>query len=224
MTKSLTLLCLILTLLLSFRHARSDEPVVKPLPFENEIKAFEASDAKAMPPKDAVLFLGSSSIRMWKTLAKDFPDQKVIHRGFGGSQTRDAINYIDRIVVPYHPRQILFYEGDNDINAGKTPEKVAADFKEFVEKTRAKLPGVRIDFICIKPSIARWKLVDKIKEANRLIEAYTRTAENVEYINVFDAMLGDDGKPLPDIFIKDGLHMNEKGYAIWTKIIRERIR
>ncbi len=193
------------------------------LPFEKEIEAFEAQDKKAAPPQAAILFLGSSSVRFWTSVAKDFPDQKVINRGFGGSTIPDSTRYAERIVFPYHPSQIVFYAGDNDIAGGHAPDRVLADFKALVEKLRTNLPEVRIHFIAIKPSLARWKLVDKIKEANRLIEEYCKAGKGLDYIDVFTPMLGEDGKPKPEIFREDGLHMNAKGYEIWTGIIGPRI-
>ena len=126
-----------------------------PAPFEQEIKAFEQSDAKNPPPKNAVLFIGSSSIRLWKTLADDFPDLKVINRGFGGSQIEHSNRYFDKIVAPYRPKLIVFYAGGNDVAAGKGPQRVLADFKTFVEKVRTSLPGTRVLFISIRPSVAR---------------------------------------------------------------------
>src|SRR5688500_6860726 len=128
----------------------------KEAPFEKEIRAFEEADRREAPPRGTVLFVGSSSIRMWKTLEKDFPKLTVINRGFGGSTIRDSIRYAERIVIPYQPKRIVLYAGDNDIAQGKTAEQVFADFKEFVTTVRGKLPGVRVDFIAIKPSIKRW--------------------------------------------------------------------
>lgn len=189
-------------------------------PFENEIREFEAADRKQPPPKNAVLFIGSSSIRFWITLGKDFPDIKTIRRGFGGSQIADSTRYADRIVFPYHPSQIVIYAGDNDIAAGKTPEQVLADFEGFVAKVRVKLPDVPIRFISIKPSLARWKLIDKIKDANRLIQAYAKEHKSISYIDVFTPMLDPDGKPRKELLRADGLHLTAKGYALWTSIIK----
>jgi lysophospholipase L1-like esterase len=193
-------------------------------PFEKEIKAFETADQKQMPPKDAVLFIGSSSIRKWTTLAADFPGIAVINRGFGGSKIADSTRYADRIVFPYHPRLIVMYAGDNDIAAGNSPQKVLEDFQGFVKKVRETMPGEPIDFISIKPSLKRWKLVEKIKEANSLIEAYTKTEKGLGYIDVFPPMLGSDGKPRAELFQPDGLHMVHKGYELWTSIITPKLK
>jgi lysophospholipase L1-like esterase len=188
--------------------------------WEKEVSAFEASDKTNFPPIDAILFLGSSSIRKWTNVVHDFPDLKVINRGFGGSQIDDSVALVDRLVLPYKPKLIVFYAGDNDIGAKKSPEKVAADFKALVEKVHASLPATRIAFVSIKPSLKRWNLVEQIKVANQLIEEYTKTDKRLDYINVFNAMLGEDGKPRPELFVADGLHMTPKGYELWTSLIR----
>jgi lysophospholipase L1-like esterase len=190
-----------------------------PAKWEKDIAAFEKADTEKPPEKGAVLFIGSSSIRMWKSLAQDFPEHKVINRGFGGSEVADSVAFVDRIVVPYAPRMIVFYAGGNDINAGKSPEKVFSDFKEFVAKVRAKLPDEEIAYISIAGNPARWAQVEKVKEANRLIEEYTKQEKGLKFINVFPHMMGPDGQPKPDIFIADKLHMNEKGYAIWKEVV-----
>lgn len=192
-------------------------------PFEKEIRAFEAADRKQAPPQHAVLFIGSSTIRIWKTLPQDFPELTVINRGFGGSQIADSTRYADRIAIPYHPSRIVMYAGDNDIAAGKSPQQVFEDFKAFEKKIHDALPGVPIDYISIKPSVARWKLVDKIKEANRLIEQFAHDQKNVEFVDIFPAMLSPEGKPRPDLLKPDGLHMNAKGYAIVISILKPRI-
>lgn len=192
-------------------------------PFEKEIAAFEAADRKAPPPRDAVLFVGSSTIRMWTTLAGDFPKLKVINRGFGGSQIADSVRYADRIITPYHPSRVVLYAGDNDLAAGKTPQQVLADFKALVEKVRVAQGDVPVTFISIKPSIARWKLIDQIREANRLVETYARSQKGVDFIDISPAMLGADGKPRPELFRPDGLHMTRAGYEAWTKIISPRL-
>lgn len=181
--------------------------------------AFEKSDAENPPPKGAALFIGSSSIRLWKTLAQDFPDQAVINRGFGGSQMEDSVAFIDRIVVPYQPRKIFIYAGANDINAGKTPEQVLADFQAFVEQVQKKVRRVEILFISIAGNPARWQQVDEVRRANALVADYAKRKRRVEFIDVFTAMMGPDGLPQPDIFVDDRLHMNEKGYAIWREVI-----
>jgi len=189
------------------------------IPFENEILAFEASDRTNPPPKDAILFIGSSSIRLWKTLAKDFPKHKVINRGFGGSQIIDSVNYADRIVLPYRPRHIILYAGGNDINGGKSPDQVLADYKAFVAKVHSALPKTRITYISVAPNPARWAQVERVKAANQLIAEHVKADSRLGFINVFPEMLGPNGQPKPDIYVEDRLHMNAKGYELWTGIV-----
>lgn len=198
----------------------AEKKVNDPTRWERDIQKFEASDKTNPPPKNAILFIGSSSIRLWKSLAQDFPDFKVINRGFGGSQIEDANYYFDRIVTPYHPKKIVMYSGGNDINFGKTPERVFADFTNFVAKADKALPKTRIAYIAISPNPARWSEVERVKAANKLIEDFCKTNPKLTFLNTFIEMLGPDGKPKPDIFVKDNLHMNPKGYAIWTPIVQ----
>ncbi len=206
----------------------TSRPVAEPLPesrpFAKEINAFTAADATNPPPRSAILFLGSSSIRLWKTLNADFPELRVVNRGFGGSQVIDSVNYADRIVFPYKPRHIVMYAGGNDINAKKSPQQVFEDFKAFVGKVHAELPRTKISYISIAPNPARWSQIENVREANRLIEEYTRHDSRLAYIDVFSHMLGADGQPLPDIFVADRLHMNPKGYVIWKNVIGQHLR
>lgn len=188
--------------------------------WQKAIEAFEAADKTGPPPQGAVLFIGSSTIVRWKTLARDFPEHPVINRGFGGSQIADSLFYANRIVIPYKPRLIVLRAGGNDIHAGKTPEEVAADFTAFVEKVRASLPEVRIAYMTINASPSRWANVEREKKANQLIKEYIARGKNMVYIDTFDATLGADGKPREDLFVKDRLHFNEEGYKILAAIVR----
>lgn len=187
--------------------------------WQGAMDAFAAADAKSAPGQGGIVFVGSSSIVKWKGLAQDFPEHRVVNRGFGGSELFDSVNYFDRAVLPHQPRLIVLYAGGNDLNAGKTPERVEADFKAFVAQVKQKLPGTRVAAISIAGNPARWKQVEQVKEANRRIEAVTKADSQLAFINVFDAMLGPDGLPKPDIFVEDKLHMNERGYAIWKGVV-----
>ena len=189
------------------------------LPFAKEIEAFEAGDKTNPPPTGAILFIGSSSIRLWTTLAEDFPKHRVINRGFGGSEIIDSVNYAERIVLPYQPRLIVLYAGGNDINAGKNPGQVFTDYQAFVKKVHGALPKTRIDYISIAPNPARWAQVEKVKAANQLIEAHTKTDAHLTFINVFPKMLGEDGQPRPEIYVADRLHLNARGYELWKGIV-----
>ena len=188
--------------------------------WEKYIARFEVADKKQMPQPDGILFIGSSSIRMWKTLEQDFPGLPVINRGFGGSQIADSNHFARRIVHPYKPRQIVFYAGDNDVAAGKSPEKVLTDFQQFVKTVRAKLPKARVSFIAIKPSLSRWKLSGKMAMANSLVRNACSKNKRLDYIDIWQPMLGENGKPRPDLFLRDGLHLNAKAYALWTSIVK----
>ena len=193
-----------------------------PSPFakwDKAISAFEAQDQKSPPPQGAVLFVGSSSIRLWK-VEKSFPNLVTINRGFGGSEIADSVHFADRIVLKYQPKTIVFYAGDNDIAHGKSPVQVAKDFQAFVKIVHKKLPKTKILFIAIKPSLARWKLAETIQKANGLIRSQCEKNEQLEFIDVWKPMLGDDGRPRAELFLKDGLHMNEQGYKIWASLIK----
>lgn len=192
--------------------------------WEKDIAAFEKADAAARPPDGCIVFTGSSSVRLWKTLAADFPDLPVVNRGFGGSQLADAIRYADRIVLPYKPRQVLVYGGTNDLKSGdRTVDQVVADFETFAAKIKAGAPDARIGFISIAPNPARWNLIEDFRTVNSRVQAIC-AAKGYDYIDVHSAMLGADGKPLPDIYVADQLHMNEKGYAIWKRVIGPHLR
>ncbi|MFN7139336.1 MAG: SGNH/GDSL hydrolase family protein [Limisphaerales bacterium] len=184
------------------------------------INAFEQSDKTNPPPRNAVLFIGSSSIRGWKTLAEDFPEHQVINRGFGGSQIEDSVAFAHRIVLPYRPRTVVFYAGDNDLAAGNTPQQVFNDFKAFVSKVHEALPQTKVVFIAIKPSPSRWHLNEKTLEANGLIERFCKSDRRLSFADVYTPMLGTDGSPKPNLFVKDNLHMNAEGYELWTAVVK----
>ncbi|RYX83534.1 hypothetical protein EON83_14120 [bacterium] len=199
----------------------------KPLPFASEIAAFEEADKKAFPPTEAVLFIGSSSIRYWTSVAQDFPELPVINRGFGGSQIEDSVRYADRIVTPYKPKLIVFYAGGNDLNAGKSPERVLKDFQAFADKVHKALPSTSLAFISINPSLARWEQEEKILKVNSLIEKYIRDTNSpthkLAYIDSHAGLLGADGQPQADLLRKDKLHLNADGYKVWVGIVRPQI-
>ncbi|HET7625604.1 MAG TPA: SGNH/GDSL hydrolase family protein, partial [Verrucomicrobiae bacterium] len=175
--------------------------------WEREIKAFEASDKTNPPPQHAILFLGSSSIRIWPDLQKDFPGHTVFKRGFGGSELSDSIEFADRIVLPYKPKMIFLYAGDNDLAGGKTPERVFSDFKTFVKKIHAALPQTRIAYISIKPCPARKNLLPEVQSANQLIRNYTKTDDKLLFVDTYSAMLTPNGGLRPELLQKDGLHL-----------------
>lgn len=183
------------------------------------IDKFTTADKTNPPPRDAVVFVGSSSIVKWTSLEKDFPEHTVINRGFGGSELYDSVFYADRIVIPYAPRTVVVYAGDNDLKAGKTPEKVFADFKSFVAKIHAALPKTRIVYIGIKPSPSRWNIKDLGLQANALIAAECAKDPRLRFADVWGPMLNEKGEPRPELFVKDMLHLSPAGYEVWKPVV-----
>jgi len=186
--------------------------------WEPKIRQFEEQDQEQMPPAGGILFVGSSSIVGWK-VDQCFPGLPVINRGFGGSQIADSVHFADRIVLPYRPKVIVLYAGDNDVASGKSPDRVLRDYRQFVAKVHAGLPETRIVFVAIKPSLRRWSLVDQMREANRLIRAATEKDQRLVYVDVDGPMIGDDGKPRAELFKSDGLHLNADGYKLWSALV-----
>lgn len=194
------------------------DPVSSP-EWANDMARFAAEDVATPPPDRPVVFTGSSSVRMWETLATDFPDTTVLNRGFGGSQIRDAIWYADEIALRYRPRQIVLYAGDNDIAEGRSAAQVLADTQAFVTRIRASQPGTPIALLGIKPSPSRANLLDVQRDANHALRDWAASQRNIAYIDVFTPMLDAEGVPREDLFIADRLHMNVAGYALWREII-----
>ena len=190
-------------------------------PFIQDVNAFAVIDAKQSPPANAVLLIGSSSFTYWKDVADYFPEHLFINRAFGGSSLTHQIDYIHKVVYPYKPKQILIYCGENDIAASKlvTADTVLMRFKTLYGLIRERLPDVPIAFVSIKPSPVRAEFISTVRESNKLIKEFCERSKKTDFINVFTAMLGDDEKPMEDIFIADRLHMNAKGYRIWEKLI-----
>jgi lysophospholipase L1-like esterase len=184
------------------------------------LAAFAAADTKEIPPPNGVLFVGSSSIRLWDGLQADFASLPVvINRGFGGSKLSDCVHYLDRLVVRYRPRLVLVYAGDNDLAEGKTADDVLHQFDAFVRGVHAALPETHIAFISIKPSPARAALLPEIRRANVLVEQFAHAHSGVAYVDVFTPMLAADGSPRAELFRPDALHLNATGYALWKSVI-----
>ena len=199
----------------------SDKP---PLKWESSIAAFEARDADSPPEKDTLLFVGSSSIRMWD-LGTSWPEAATVNNGFGGSTLADSIHYFDRLFTRYEPAAIVLYAGDNDINKGLSPAEVAEDFKTLATLISGKFPGVPVIYIAIKPSAARWELWPEMKQANDLVAALCKKHHYWHFADIAAPMLkGQDGAPPARWFIEDGLHLSKFGYEEWTKIVKETIR
>ena len=189
--------------------------------WEPTIRKFEDADKVTPPPQNAIVFIGASSIVRWN-LPESFPElgPQAINRGFGGSLAADSTRYADRIVIPYKPRMVVFYAGDNDVEANHTPEQIASDFAAFERKVHAALPATQIVFISIKPSIRRWPWIEQIKGANALVRQYCTTHPHLTFVDIVPQMIGTDGKPRKELLVEDGLHMTPAGYKIWNDAIR----
>ena len=187
--------------------------------WEKFIAAYEEMDRTSPPPKGGVLFLGSSTIRGWKTLAEDFPQHQVINRGFGGSHIIDSAHFAERIIFPYEPRMIVLRAGGCDLHSGKSTEQVFADYKAFVGQMRTRLPEVTIVYIGTNPTIRWWSDWDKTKALNALVEEYARTRPYLKYVEMADLVLGPDGRPRPELF-RDELHFNADGYELLADRVR----
>jgi lysophospholipase L1-like esterase len=191
-------------------------------PFWEDIQAFKKQDSIQPPPKHAILFIGSSSFTNWKDVRDYFPGYTIINRGFGGSSLVDQIRYVNDLVFPYKPKQIVIYCGENDLAGSEevTGEIVYKRFLTLFNLIRKKLPTVPIVFISLKPSPSRWNLRQKMTVANTRIKNFLKAKPKTAFIDVYHNMLTADGKPLKEIFLEDSLHMNAKGYAIWKRLIK----
>ncbi len=189
--------------------------------FEKEIRAFEKEDSALGINRHAILFAGSSSIRLWSSLEKDMFPLSVLNRGFGGSTLPELIHYADRIILPYKPDIIVLYCGENDLaNDETSADQVYNNFKKFYKYLRKQLPTTRLYYISIKPSVKRWEYWPKFKEANQKIAKFMRRHKRCYYIDTASKMLDENGVVYQDIFVEDKLHMNAKGYAIWTGVLK----
>ena len=207
---------LLLLLFANISHAQDQH-----FPFWDDIQAFKKQDSINPPPRHAILFMGSSSFTNWKDVQDYFPAYRIINRGFGGSTLLDQVRYVNDIVVPYKPKQIVIYCGENDLAASEnvTGEIVFKRFVTLFNLIIKKLPDVQVVFISLKPSPSRWQLRQKMITANTEIKNFLRKKSKTVFVDVYHKMLGEDGKPIKEIFLDDSLHMNAKGYAIWKKLI-----
>jgi lysophospholipase L1-like esterase len=192
-------------------------------PFDKEIRKFEETDSSnAQILRGQIMVYGSSTVRFWKTSSSDFAHAKlkVLNRGFGGSQMPDALRYFERIVLPHAPAWLFLYEGDNDLATGRTVDSVFTDYKSFIEKVKTALPKTRLVIFSAKHSPSRMAYFDQQKQLNDLLKSYIKPLPRVYFIDTATPMLNDQGEPDPKYFLKDMLHMNPSGYALWTKEIQ----
>ncbi|MDX1563952.1 MAG: GDSL-type esterase/lipase family protein [Phycisphaeraceae bacterium] len=203
--------------------AQGKKPNPDPKRFAKAIAAFRKWDSQNAWPKNPVLFVGSSSIRMWPT-RQAFADLPVINRGFGGSHLSDVIHYADQIVLPYRPKVILLYAGDNDVGQGKPPKQVIGDCHAFTELVWKQLPETSIVFLPIKPSRKRWALWEKMDQVNQAVRADAQKRPRAFYADTASPMLASGRPPAADLFLKDNLHLSDKGYAMWNKVVRATLK
>jgi len=189
--------------------------------FEPEIRKFEVVDQRTAPPVDAILFTGSSSIRLWTHLSSDLPGRTVLNRGFGGSQMSDLLHFFDRVVLPYHPAMIVVYEGDNDLADGKTVDAVFADFRTFLQRVRETLPDTSVALLAVKPSPARRRLLAEQRDLNRRLRELAAKEPRLSFIDTATPLLAPDGSMRPELYREDGLHLDADGYAIWRKAVTD---
>jgi lysophospholipase L1-like esterase len=198
-------------------------PPRDPTRWEPNVAGFEDQDRRVPPQKGGIVFVGASSIVRWN-VTEFFPDLPVLNRGFGGSEMADTAHFAARTVLPYQPRLVVLYPGENDIARGVSPETVAAGFERFVATVHGELPNTRILVIGLKPTPARWRFNPQMIETNRLLRNIAARNAHITYISVEKAMLGPDKLPRPDLFIGDGQHMTQAGYEIWTDIVRPHLK
>ena len=211
----------LLSILSAIGAVQTGGPGADPDPnrFAKDIDAFEQWDSKNAFPAAPVLFVGSSSIRMWRT-REGFPDLPVINRGFGGSHISDVLHFADRIVLPYRPKVIVFYAGDNDVAGGKSAQRVRDDYRRFVNLINDRLPQTRLIFVTIKPSGQRWTLWPEMNRANALIRDLCKADDRLFFADLATPLLDSEGKPDDDLFLGDRLHLSPNGYAVWNETLR----
>ena len=203
----------------AFVHIAENHQVVESR-WEPAIQRFETADEANPPPKNPILFTGSSSIVFWRSLAEDMAPLTVLNRGFGGSQMFELNMFRDRIVTPYEPRAVLIYEGDNDVAAGKQRDEIVAEYRDFVDHLNTHLPDTDVYFIAVKPSVLRAHLWSTMDEVNNALRELADEHDHVRFLDTSTPMLNEDGTVQADLLVDDGLHMNANGYAIWTDVIR----
>jgi lysophospholipase L1-like esterase len=208
-----------MALALAVSCAAQPAEVVPSADWSADMEAFRAADIAHESSAGSVLFLGSSSIRLWETLAADFPGVDIINRGFGGSHITDSIVHFDDLVLPHRPRLIVFYAGSNDVASGKTPEQVAADFREFCSRVAEVLPETRILFISLQMAPARWALREKMVLTNAYVAAYCAADARLTFVDVNPHVLTPEGEPRTELYSPDMLHMGADGYALWRRIL-----
>lgn len=220
MCSTLSLIALLLTVVCLKADPRVEAKAHDFAKWEKDIAAFEKSDAINPPPKNALLFIGSSGIVRWKSLATDFPGAVILNRAFGGNEIADSTHFAERMIFPYEPKMIFLRAGGNDIHAGKSSEEVFRDYQTFVATIWAKLPDVPIAYIALSPSPARWNEKPAGDQLNLAIADYCKKNKNLLYIDAASITLDADGKVRRELFVSDQLHFNEAGYKLLAEVVR----
>jgi lysophospholipase L1-like esterase len=199
-----------------FSFAQTEDPTK----WESEVKAYEKQDSLQPAPTNGIVFTGSSSIRLWKDISQKFPGKKIINRGIGGSELTDIIHYADRLIYQYKPKKVFIYCGGNDINDGKTPERILEDFKTLYFSIKSHLPNTKVYYISIQTAPIRVAKTEAFKRANELIKAYISSKTQDVFVDVFPLLLDNSGKPKQEFFGEDSLHMNKLGYERWARVLK----
>ena len=220
MRRLTALLFLATTVALAAQPAKTTDRAAR---WEKDVVAVEGRHAEKPPEKGGVVFAGSSTIRLWD-LGKSFPDWKATNSGFGGSEIQDVTHFADRLILKHQPRAVVFYAGDNDTKSGRTAEQVLSDFRAFAAAVHKALPKTRVYFIAIKPSPARWELFDVQTRANALVKEFCATDERLGFVDIVPPMLGEDGRPREELFVKDRLHLAPAGYEILTDAVKKAVK
>jgi len=204
---------------LIYSKVQNSDPAV----WEKEIQRYESADKKRKPFANGILFVGSSTFKEWESLRDDMRPMYVINRGFGGARMSDLLYYADRIIIPYNPKLVVLYAGDNDLTEGEkiTPEKLLENTKKLTQYIHEKLPDTKIYFISIKPCEHRWSFWPEIQKANQMIKDFSVQTRYFVFIDIASRMLTKEGQPVKELFMWDGLHLNERGYHLWARTIRE---
>ena len=216
----LTLLFSVLPQVVIGQAVQQAPRVIDPLRFKEDMATFDAEDRASMPPPGAIVLTGSLSIVRWTTMKRDLAPLTVVPRGFGGSTMEDALYWIERLTVPYKPRAVVVYEGDNDTGAGVPAERIVQQFESIVAKIHAALPQARIYVMSVKPSVLRWKVWPEAVKTNQMLKALPAKDKLITYVDVATPFLQPNGQVMTDVFVADNLHLNEKGYKIWTAAVR----
>lgn len=192
--------------------------------WKDQLDAYYQEDSNKIPEKGQILFVGSSSFKMWKNIQSYFPGHKILNRGFGGSRMSDLLYHIQRLVIDYRPSQIVLYCGENDISNGVSPQDLSEDIKVFVRIIDLRLPGVPILILSIKPSPLLYKLITKQREANSLIREFAMTKNQVDYIDITTLMVDEKGIPIEELYLEDRLHISENAYQLWARTIEPHLK